>query len=462
MTSVAGVHARPRRDAPQPRPWRDAPQPRPRRDAPQPRPRRDAPQRVLYLDTAPTVGGSVVSLYELLKGLDRSRFEPLVVTYAAHEYVQRFRALGAEVLVWEDLGRAPDYRPAWAGPARQSLVARSLQRLSLRSRLCTRWGAALYHGLGFGLLLARRVWPRAQALRRVIVEKRVDLVHTNIRVGHDREGILAAHLAGVPCVCHVRHFERLGWFDRRLAGLAAGFLYISEAVQRSHIESGLSCVRGQVVYNGLDTSTFASAPIAAQARRSLGLPPDGPLVGIVGRLESWKGQDVFLRAMARVAEAVPRARGIVIGAPVPHEPGYKGELLALRDELGLTERVAFGEFRLDVPTVMSALDVLVLASISPEPFGRVLIEAMAAGKPVVATDAGAAREVVVDGVQGLLVPPKDAQALAQAVIHILTHPDLARSMGQEGRTRVEQRFGTRQYVDGVQAMYDEVLRPRLY
>jgi glycosyltransferase involved in cell wall biosynthesis len=152
----------------------------------------------------------------------------------------------------------------------------------------------------------------------------------------------------------------------------------------------------------------------------------------------------------------------VIGAPVPHEPGYKGELLALRDELGLTERVAFGEFRLDVPTVMSALDVLVLASISPEPFGRVLIEAMAAGKPVVATDAGAAREVVVDGVQGLLVPPKDAQALAQAVIHILTHPDLARSMGQEGRTRVEQRFGTRQYVDGVQAMYDEVLRPRLY
>lgn len=426
-------------------------------------------RRVLYLDTAPTVGGSVVSLYELLKGLDRSRFEPLVVTYAAHEYVPRFRALGAEVLVWEALSRAPDYRPAWAGPARQSLVARSLQRM--------RWGAALYHGLGFGLLLARRVWPRAQALRRVIVEKRVDLVHTNIRVGHDREGILAAHLAGVPCVCHVRHFERLGWFDRRLAGLADGFLYISEAVRRSHVESGLSCVRGRVVYNGLDTSAFASAPTvsprgpgrrpergsrgpngdAALARRSLGLPPDGPLVGIVGRLESWKGQDVFLRALARVVQAVPRAQGIVIGAPVPHEPGYKDELLALRDELGLTERVAFGEFRLDVPTVMSALDVLVLASISPEPFGRVLIEAMAAGKPVVATDAGAAREVVDDGVQGLLVPPRDAQALAQAIIHILTHPDLARSMGQEGRTRVEQRFGTRQYVDGVQAMYDMVL-----
>jgi glycosyltransferase involved in cell wall biosynthesis len=177
----------------------------------------------------------------------------------------------------------------------------------------------------------------------------------------------------------------------------------------------------------------------------------------VGRLDRWKGQEVFLRAMALVKDAVPNVRGIVIGDPVPYDPDYGNLLPALCDELGLSKHVIFSEFRQDMPTVMSALDVLVLASISPEPFGRVLIEAMAAGRPVVATDAGAVREIVEDGVHGLLVPPGDVQALAGAIVHILTHRDLAVAMGQEGQARVRERFDVQRYVDGVQAVYRDLL-----
>src|SRR5512136_1568708 len=164
------------------------------------------PDRVLYLETALGVGGSVISLYELLKGLDRSRYQPIVVTYANHAYVDKFRALGADVVVW-DASETPDHRPQWAGSARSSRLGRWLRSSG--------WGTALYHGIGLGFYFARRLWPRVQALRRLILEKQVKLVHTNIRVGHDREGILAAWLAGRPCVSHVRHYERLGWFDRR-------------------------------------------------------------------------------------------------------------------------------------------------------------------------------------------------------------------------------------------------------
>jgi glycosyltransferase involved in cell wall biosynthesis len=132
-------------------------------------------------------------------------------------------------------------------------------------------------------------------------------------------------------------------------------------------------------------------------------------------------------------------------------------LIALRNELALADRVEFSGFRMDIPVVMSALDILVLASTSPEPFGRVLIEAMAAGKPVIATDAGAAREIIEDGVHGLLVPPGDAEAMARAMIYLLTHRDTAILMGQRGQDRVRERFSAQQYVDGVQSVYRELL-----
>jgi glycosyltransferase involved in cell wall biosynthesis len=403
---------------------------------------------VLYLDTAPTVGGSVISLYELLRGLDRDHYEPIVVAYAPHEYIQRFRDLGVEVTVWNAYNTA-DHRPTWVGPVKESLPLRWLRHSG--------WGSRLYHACGFGLLVLRRVWPRARALRRLITEKHIDLVHTNIRVGHDREGILAAWMAGVPCVCHVRDFDVLNWFDRQLARMAARFIYISQAIQQSHLQCGVPCAQGRIVYNGLDIAAFTAAEDRARGRQSFNLNSADLAVGIVGRLERWKGQDVFLRAMALLKDSMPRAKGIVIGSPVPYEPDYRDELLALRDQLGLSGCVLFSDFRMDMPIIMAALDVLVLASTSPEPFGRVLIEAMAAGKPVVATDAGASREIIEDGVHGFLVAPGDAQALASALMRLLTDPGLAGTMGQRGRVRVQERFNLQQYVGGIQAVYRELL-----
>nr|MBC7244131.1 glycosyltransferase family 4 protein [Chloroflexota bacterium] len=404
--------------------------------------------RVLYLDAAPDVGGSVVSLHELLKGLDRTRYEPVVVTYAPHKYVDRFRALGAEVVVW-DVYNMPDHRPEWVSGVRQSKFAQWLRKST--------WGSSLYHGLGFGILFVRRLWPRARALQRIMSEKEVDLVHTNSLMSHDREGIMAARLVGRPCVCHVRDFEQWDWFEKRLAKMVTRFIYISEAVQKHYVESGVPFSKGRVVYNGLDVAVFASALDAAKGRQSLGIAQDDLAVGIVGRLDSWKGHQIFLEAMAQVREVVPNAKGVIVGDPPPHKPQYRDTLLALCDELGLKDHTIFSGFRVDVPLVMSALDVVVLASTSPEPFGRVLIEAMAAGKPVVATDGGAVREIIEDGVQGLVVPPRDPAALARAITYLLTQRDLAKAMGQRGQAKVRERFSLQQYVDGVQAVYREVL-----
>lgn len=403
---------------------------------------------ILYLDTAPAVGGSVVSLLELLKGLDQELYRPIVVSFADHSYVCRYEQAGAQVVVWNEY-TSPDHRPSWVGTVRQAAPVRRWRRAKL--------GSTLYHGLGFGLWLARRGLPRAVRLLRVARQQGANLIHTNIRLGHDREGILAAWLGNLPCVCHIRHQETLGWFERRLARSVDQFIYISRAVQESHLSSGIGRDRGRVVYNGLNITDWNQALDSAKGRELLSVSPGVPLVGIVGRLDKWKGHKTFLHAMARVKVTMPQVRAVVVGDAPPELPSYRQELVQLANQLGLNENVSFVPFQADPASIMSALDVVVLASTSPEPFGRVLIEAMAAGKPVVASDSGACREIIDDGQQGMLFPPGNDEALAAAIVRILSDPRRAAEMGLSGRDRVAGRFDSTKYVAGVEAVYRDVL-----
>jgi len=406
------------------------------------------PYRILYLDTAPSAGGSVVSLYELVRSLDRTRYEPIVVTYASHAYIDRFRSLGIEVISCDLYGRG-DHRPGWVKQVRDSPTMRLLQRFPR--------GADLLHLLGFVLLLIRVVWPRTRLLRNIIRQHAVDLVHTNIRIGHDREGILAAWLAGIPCVAHIRDFEKLNCFDRWLVGRTSALVYISKAIQNAHLASGVAVERGIVVYNGVDDAAFAASSGASEQRGKLGIGAEDLVAGVIGRLERWKGQEVFLRAMKLVTAALPRARGVIIGDPVPYDLDYQGWLVALREELGLVSQVIFAPFQIDVSATMAALDVLVLPSISPEPFGRVLIEGMAAGRPIVATEGGATPEIVRPGIDGVLVQPDDPQALADAIVQILQDPQAGKRMGSRGRERVCDDFGLPRHVARIQAIYSAIL-----
>jgi glycosyltransferase involved in cell wall biosynthesis len=160
-----------------------------------------------------------------------------------------------------------------------------------------------------------------------------------------------------------------------------------------------------------------------------------PLVGIVGRLEAWKGQDVFLRAAARVAAKHPEAEFAVVGGGTPgKEEAYPSELRAVAQELGIADRVRFVGHLVDVFPWFDALDVCVHAT-DGEPFGLVLVEAMALGKPLVATALGGPLEIVEEGSSGLLVPPGDDEAIADAVCTILADADLAARLAAGARRR---------------------------
>jgi len=192
-------------------------------------------------------------------------------------------------------------------------------------------------------------------------------------------------------------------------------------------------------------------------RSELGIAQEALLTGMIGRFNPRKGIEVLVDAAARLADRHPQVEFLLVGeATGEHELRY---ITRLRDRilaLGLWNRFHIVGARSDVPALMSALDVLVLSSFE-EGFGRVIIEAMARSRPVVATDQGGPREIVEDGLTGRLVPPGDAIALACALDQLCCDPELRRRMGEAGRLRVVERFALPQHVRRVTEVYDQLL-----
>jgi glycosyltransferase involved in cell wall biosynthesis len=204
------------------------------------------------------------------------------------------------------------------------------------------------------------------------------------------------------------------------------------------------------VHDGLaDRELTAPSPAAADAWKH-----SPPRIGIVGRFVEWKGQHVFLEAARKLVDSGVEARFFLVGAPLFGEEEYGARLEKQAAALG--ERVEFTGFQSDIPRVMRGLDVFVHASTTPEPFGQVVIEAMAEGVPVVASDGGGVREIVSDGQDGLLTPMGDADALAAALAGLLRDPARASRLARAGHERVRRDFTAVKNARAIEAVYEMI------
>jgi glycosyltransferase involved in cell wall biosynthesis len=291
------------------------------------------------------------------------------------------------------------------------------------------------HALGKGPRLDLGALLRMARLMR---RERADVVHTHLWTS-SLWGRLAALLARVPVRIVTEHnidTWRRGFHfaaDRALADVTDHFVFVSREVEAFYQERiGLGPSRGEVVRNGVDLAPFDVPVDAGAVRERMGLPPGATVAGVVGRLDERKGHRYFLEAMADLEE--PALRGVVVG-----EGRARQAIEARHVELGLGERVRLLGYWPSLAEAMAAIDVFVLPSLM-EGHPLAILEAMAAGKPVVATRVGGNPEAVEDGVTGLLVPSRDPVALGRAITTLLRDPDRARRMGREGRRRVEERF----------------------
>ncbi|MBA4775346.1 glycosyltransferase family 4 protein [Agrobacterium salinitolerans] len=226
----------------------------------------------------------------------------------------------------------------------------------------------------------------------------------------------------------------------------------SNETGRAFIEAGGEADKVRIVYNGFDPAKarIYEPGAAARLRAEMGLGPQ-PLVGLFGRLSEWKGQHVFLDAIA----AMEGVQAVIVGGALFGQEAYEARIREQASRLGLDGRVRFLGFRPDVPELMAAMDVVAHTSIVAEPFGRVVVEAMMCGRPVVATRGGGVTEIIRDGETGLLVPPGNASALAAAISRILSQPALAERLARKGREDVSQRFSLEETCRSVSALLTE-------
>ncbi len=305
-------------------------------------------------------------------------------------------------------------------------------------------------------------WTSFWALVRLLRTHHVDVMHQQ-RTGpfHGKLACLAAKAAGVPVIVATEHQAPSPQIPRRVLlqnalidRLVDRIIVVSEdnrARQLAH--TGRKPSKVVTIYNGIPIQEWKPRPpeVVAAQKRELGLDNAAPIIGTVGRLAEQKGLPYFLRMAALLLPDFPAARFVIVG-----DGPLRNELVALARNLGLADRVVFTGFRTDVPDLMSVFDLFVLASVY-EPFGLVLVQAMALEKPIVASRVGGIPEVVADGETGLLAPPRDPAALAEAAARLLRDEALARRMGQAGRERVLAQFTAEAMARKTMALYEELL-----
>jgi glycosyltransferase involved in cell wall biosynthesis len=392
----------------------------------------------LFVHSSDELYGSDVVLLELIRRLDRSRFEPLV-------------ALPTDLSHYAGRARLSDQLAHIGVPVRHCDYA-VLRRRYLSLRALPR----------FALLL----WRGSRELAQWIRSEEVQLVHANTAAVWG--GAAAARLAGRPLVWHVHEIiaepRWLRWLTARVVtGTADRVVAISGPVAEHLLAFGaVQGARAKVVVipDAVDTGRFRPDNDGSPLRESWGIAPDQVLIGVVGRIHTWKGQEILVEAARLLRDRCPQCRYVIAGDIVPGQPEPKQALEAAIAAANLAGWVQLVGFRPDPEQVMAALDILVLPSTSPEPFGLVLLEAMASGKPVIATAHGGPLEIVADGETGFLVSPRDTAALAAAIERLANDPDLRASMGAAGHTRAEAEFGFAAHVTAFEELYSAILTSR--
>lgn len=402
-------------------------------------------RRVLYFHHGGAIGGAPLSLLYLLEHLDRAAYEPFVIVLKPGPVAKLFRDAGIETRVTNDIFDFSHTELEWYGQRH------AWWRLPLQ------------------------VWrypSSVRACRRQIRRLKPDLVHLNSSTL--AAAAEAARLEGVPVVWHIREpiahgylGVRRAWLRRRIDRDAARVIAISEYdAGRLHPSLGV-----RVIANFVDWSRFDRRISRAEARRMLDIPESDHVVTMLGGVSRSKGTLTFIGAIPHVLKRLPDTTFLIAGPPLLHRQTGFSET-AIRRLLGVdaydrrvrkasAEGVATGHLRFigvrtDIPQVLAATDVLAFPATVPH-FGRPLIEAAAMAIPVVASRLGPSSELVADGVTGRLVPPGDENALASAIIDLLSDAEAARRMGEAGYQRARERFDAATNANRTFDVYREIL-----
>ena len=390
---------------------------------------------ILIAESGSGFGGSAKYLYDLLSTLEREDLDVEVLAYGNGPFLERIKEQGYCV------GYAPLLRFAWFENKRDPFGRKT---------------GNLFAYLQSFLMTLVQVGIFVPALTPWLFLKRVRIVHLNNEIRSHVPLLVAARLAGCRVLCHLhgwRSLTRLEKVAARFVHLYVGITHRGTFFYKKEHPSG----RFVTVVNGLRFERGEETKDQSSVRQGFGFGKETICLGIIGRIIPWKGQETFLDAFEKASKVEPHVRALIVGS----DPDSNGSYLKLLHEkvrqLGIQDKVHFVGWQKEIQPYLAAMDIVVHASLSPEAFGLVIAEAMAEGKPVVASDAGGVPELIQDHVTGLLVPPKDPERLSKALLELIQNPGLSARIGEAGRNYVLKHFDMRENSRKIVRIYRTLL-----
>ena len=397
-------------------------------------------KKVLFCDSNidGTIGGSYYSLLYLVDGVDKALYDPLVVFYNNNQLIPTYNNAGIKTAVFD----VP--RPIHMN---KGLIA----KIPLFNKLV----AVVQSAINFFRFF---LW---QAIKYAFYLKKhnFELVHLNNSVMRSHNWMLACLLTGTKCVCHERgintHFSKLArFFIKRLDAV----ICISDAVRDNMMNHGIAGDNLIKIYNGLDPLKVVVKKTANEIRDEFNIKESEPLIGIVGNIKSWKGQEVVVKAVSIAKKKYPNIKCLLVGDTAESDQPYHEQILQTIASLGLEDNIIFTGYQSNVPDFMNAMDIVIHASTLGEPFGRVLLEAMALKKPLIGARGGAVPEIIQYGETGYMFEPGNHEDLAEHILKIFEHYDNARKLGEAGLARLNSVFHIDLNVVQTQQVYDGIFK----
>lgn len=378
-------------------------------------------KKILFLEQFSKISGGQIVLLQILSSLDKNKYKPYVVIPDKGPLVDKLEKLGIKYFV--------------------------LPIGSYSTGNKSFWDVIKYITLSF--IMVFRVFN-------IIAKEKIDLVYANAPRTYVW-GTIAAWLARKPIIWHL-HSIISGWELSVTTKIIRVFkvnkiIAISKAVAQPYLHQGISV---NIIYNGVACELYKfNAVDPGLIKRELGITDGAKIVAYIGQLAKWKGVADFIKAAKSVLMKQANTIYLVIGDVVyggQREQDFKKYLIDLTARLGIDQKVYFLGSRKDVPRLLSAIDILIVPSIEPEPLSLALLEGMASGKAVVAAAHGGPVEIINNGLNGKLYPPKDINALAACLEELLNNDDLRRKIGQNARQKVEKELSLEVFLQQINSI----------
>lgn len=377
---------------------------------------------ILFVNPNSIMSGSEFSLLSLLENIDRKRFNPVLLLPEVGPFYNKVNEINIETITLPSMIRFGER-----------------YRISKLPRIAT----SLF------------------SLMHIIKKKRIRLVHSNSPRASYLGG-MAARLSSIPSVTHIRDIH-LSPFShsvkaRLLGSLTDTIVAVSSATKNSilNVTSSLES-KIVVIHNGVNIQRLDNRPIR-DVRIEFGIPKNTRVIGSVGLIHPVKGHDILIKASALIKKFFPSIKVFIVGSTLlDGEKSFKNELDRLVKDLGLEENVIFTGFREDVFDFISAMEVMVHPATYPDPLPRILLEASALKKTIVATRVGGVPEIFVHNVSALLVKPSDPNSLANAVVSLLNDEEMAKRFALAARQKIEKSFNIEKHVAEMSAIYEKLL-----